>query len=205
MALDFTFDYDFFKAIILVIIPVGVGAILAPIITRKWQTRSAKIKIKKVILESFAKSAQYQKNTLHQFLGLFLRTYGNVNKNEYDFETGTLFDLKVPLTGNDIPKYKLQKEFEKMNQRFEESKISSESEFLSLILLYYRDDDLIKNYLQITKETTYIWNIMYELMQVQEKGEKYQELLEDYKKKFSSINKSIGSFAHKIVKQDIKI
>jgi len=67
------------------------------------------------------------------------------------------------------------------------------------------DDDLIKNYLQITKETTHIWNIIYELMQVQEKGEKYQELLDDYNKKFSSINKSIGSFAHKIVKQDITI
>jgi len=41
------FDYDFFKDIVLVAIPVAAGAILTPVITRIWQTRSAKIKIKK--------------------------------------------------------------------------------------------------------------------------------------------------------------
>ena len=38
---------DFLKDVVLVLIPVATGAILAPIITHRWQTRSAKIKIKK--------------------------------------------------------------------------------------------------------------------------------------------------------------
>ena len=162
---------DFLKDVILVLIPVVTGAILAPIITRTWQTRSSKIKIKKEILESFAKSAQYQKNLLHQFIGLFLRTYGKAKKDEYVFEKGTLFSLNITISRDEIPKYKLKKEYEQMNQLYEKSKISEETVFISLITLYYQDTDLTKEYMQIQKDVTYIRNIIYELMQDHEKGE----------------------------------
>ena len=196
---------DFFKEIILVSIPVGVGAILTHLVTRKWQTRSAKIKIKKEILESFAKSAQYQKNALHQFIGLFLRTYGNAKKDEYDFEKGTLFSINTTLRKDEIPKYRLQKEYDQMNQLYDKSKLSEETVFISLISLYYRDKDLNDDYMQIQKEIGYIRNIIYELMQDHEKGEDFMKLSSEYNKKLSELNKSISSFGGKLIQKDIII
>jgi len=199
------FENEFFKDLILVGIPVIVGSILAPTITRKWQTRSAKIKIKKEILESFAKSAQYQKNTLHQFVGLFIRTYGKADKDKYDSESGiSSFTLTVPLSGDDTPKSKLKNDYEQMNHRYDESKLSDETVFISLIRLYFRDEDIVNQYLEIQKKIGYLRNFLYDLMQDHELGE-YQKLAEDYHKEFAVLNNALKDFSKKIVEKDITV
>ena len=136
------FDDDFIKDVLLVLIPVVVGAILAPIITRKWQTRSAKIKTKREILETFAKCSPNQNDIFHNFFGLFCRTYGKANKGKYDFYEGTFYDINVPLTGDKRPHILLQEEYKKMELLYENSKLNYETLFQSLIELYYRDNDL---------------------------------------------------------------
>jgi len=199
------FENEFFKDLILIGIPVLMGSILAPYISRSWQTRSAKIKIKKEILESFAKSAQYQKNTMHQFLGLFVRTYGNADSDKYNWERGSSsFTLTVPISGDDSPKSKLKNDYEQMNRRYEESKLSDETVFISLIRLYYRDENIIKQYLEIQKKIGYNRNILYELMQDREQGE-LEKMLKEYNKKIVILNNALKDFSKKIIEKDITV
>jgi len=136
---------------------------------------------------------------------LFLRTYGNVDKDKYNLEKGTSsFTLTVALSGDDSPKSKLKNDYEQMNHRYEESKLSDETVFISLIRLYYRDDGIVNQYVEIQKKIGYIRNILYELMQDHEVGE-YQKLADDYNKKFAILNDALKDFSKIIVEKDITV
>lgn len=200
------FDDDFIKDVLLVLIPVVVGAILAPIITRKWQTRSTKIKTKREILETFAKCSPCQNDIFHNFFGLFSRTYGKANKDKYDLEKGrTLFELDVPLTGDRRPQILLQEEYKKMELLYENSKLNYETLFQSLIELYYRDNDLQHDFGKIAIKIGYIRNLINNLMQDHDKPEKFMKIVDEYTKEYAEVNKAIANFARKLVTSDIKI
>lgn len=200
------FDDDFIKDILLVLIPVVVGAILAPIITRKWQTRSAKIKTKREILETFAKCSPTQNDIFHNFFGLFNRTYGKMNKDEYDLEKGiTLFEFNVPLTSDRRPQILLKEEYKKMELLYENSKLNYETLFQSLIELYYRDNDLQHDFSKIAIKIGYIRNLINNLMQDCDAPEKYVKIIDEYTKEHAEVNKAIANFTRKLVNSDIKI
>jgi len=199
------FDDDFIKDVFLVLIPVVVGAILAPIITRKWQTRSEKIKTKKEMLEIFAKGYPRQNDIYNNFFGLFNRTYGKMNKDEYDFEHGsTLFEFNVPLTGERRPQILLKEEYKKMESLIENSKLN-ETLFQSLIEVYYRDNDFQHDFGKIAIKTGYIRNLINNLMQDQEDPEKYKKIISEFTKEHAEVNKLIANFVRKLVQSDIKI
>jgi len=200
------FDDDFIKHVLLVLIPVVLGAILAPIITRKWQTRSAKIKTKREILETFAKCSPCQNDIFHNFFGLFSRTYGKMNKDKYDLDIGsTLFELDVPLTGDRRPQIILKEEYKKMELLYENSKLNHETLFQSLIELYYRDNDLQHDFGKIAIKIGYIRNLINNLMQDHDNPEEYKKIIDEYTKEYAEVNKAIANFARKLVKSDIKI
>jgi len=200
------FDDDFIKDVLLVLIPVVVGAILAPIITRKWQTRSTKIKTKREILETFAKCSPHQNDIFHHFFGLFSRTYGKMNKNKYDLEKGvTFFEINVPLTGDTRPQILLQEEYKKMELLYENSKLNYETLFQSLIYLYYRDDDFQSDYGEIAKKIGYIRNLINNLMQDHDKPGEYLKIIDEYTKVHREVEKAIANFSRKLVTSDIKI
>ena len=200
------FDDEFVKDVLLVLIPVVVGAILAPIITRKWQTRSTKIKTKREILETFAKCSPCQNDIFHNFFGLFSRTYGKMNKKKYDLEKGsTLFELHVPLTGDRRPQILLQEEYKKMELLYENSKLNYETLFQSLIELYYGDNDLQRDFGKIAIKIGYIRNLINNLMQDHDNPEKYMKIIDEYTKEYAEVNKAIANFARKLVESDVKI
>ena len=207
MAFSDIFDDNFIKDFLLILIPVVVGAILAPIITRKWQTRSAKIKTKKKILETFAKCSPYQNDIFRHFVGLFNRTYGKMKKDEYNFEEGrTLFEIDIPLTGDRRPQILLQEEYKKMELLYENSKLNYETLFQSLLDLYYRDNDLQQDFGKIAKKIGYIRNLINNLMQDHpDKSKEYLKIIDEYTKEHREVQKAIANFARKLVKSNIKI
>ena len=200
------FDDDFIKDVLLVLIPVVVGAILAPIIARKWQTRSAQIKTKSEILETFVKCSPSQNDIFHNFFHLFCITYGKMKKDEYDLEKGsTLFDLDVPLTGDRRPQILLKEEYKKMELLYENSKLNYETLFQTLIELYYTDSDLQNDFGKIASKIGYIRNLINNLMQDHDNPEKYMKIIHEYEKEHAEVNKAIANFARKLIKSDIKI
>jgi len=201
---EITLDYEFFKEIVLVLIPVAVGGTLIPIITRKWQTRSAKIKIKKEILESFSKSAQYQKNVLHQFVGLFGRTYGTADRTKYGGGQTSFESSSIPLSGDESPKIKLQDDYKKMNQRYEKSKLSDETVFISLLRLYYRDESIVNEYVKIQEQIGYQRTMVYDLMQDHDLTG-YEELMKEYNEKLKILLDALKDFSKRIVEKDITV
>ncbi len=204
MGSEIIWDYEFFKEIVLVLIPVAVGGTLTPIITRKWQTRSAKIKIKKEILESFSKSAQYQKNVLHQFVGLFSRTYGNADRTKYGGGQTSFESSSIPLSGDESPKIKLQDDYKKMNQRYEKSKLSDETVFISLLRLYYRDESIVNEYVKIQEQIGYQRTMVYDLMQDHDLTG-YEELMKEYNEKLKILLDALKDFSKRIVEKDITV
>lgn len=194
---------NFSKDIVLVAIPVVVASILVPKITHNWQIHSAKIITKKEILATFGKSAIRSKNLLHQFLGIYLRTYGSTTAESYDEGTAN-YDLVIPTEGDERPSIKLKKEFEEVLSEVSKTKLNDEPFLIAMLRLYYRDEEIIEEYTEIQKRIGYLKTLVIELIEHKEMG-KLQTLGNDYTKKLEELNDKLKKFSKKIIEKDITV
>ena len=138
------FDYQFFKDIVLIIIPVVIpviiGAFTASKVTENWQIKNEKSRIKRQILNEFSESEKKSWHIMHTFYLKVLETYTQEKIIDDSYKRSQ------PLFENRSS----PKEF--FNESYKNVKIDlintnyASSVFLSSLRLYYRDSDLEPEY-----------------------------------------------------------
>ena len=171
-----------------IVAPIIIGVVTAKTITKSWQFRSAKIKMKKEVLEVYAQSAIFQSITMHQYLGNFLNFYGERKPEEYDEDQGMSTVVISKSKFNEFPpSKKFAQDIIEMQKRLDHSKLESEPKLLSLIHLYYRNPDLLKEYFDIQIKVGKLKNFVYGFLNSETADEaapyykKYTEILLELK------------------------
>jgi len=196
---------DFLEPIILVFIPTIIVAVMAPRVTKSWQFRATKINMKKEVLESFAKSATYQANAMHQFIGRLLNYYGKHDLKGYDEEKGiSSIKFTVPSDPKLLPNKLFNEGLSRLQEQLDQSKLIYEPIFVSLLHLYYRRQDFIDEYIEIQKKLGKLKNIVYNLVDVTTAGE-MSSLGEPYYVLFREIKDMIPKLREKLVTGEIII
>lgn len=194
------------EPLILVIIPTILGVILAPRLTKSWQFRSAKIQMKKEVLEYFSKSGINQIISLHQFMGRIMITYGTYDIEKYDMTTG-FSTLKFTIPSGDeskLPKNLLKEEFLRLQSQYDESKLIHEPKFISLMELYYRDKTLGIEYFEIQKKIGKLKTIVYSMMN-STKTEELEKLSKVYDEIYPEFKTLTPKLRNRLITQEIII
>ncbi len=123
------FDYQFFKEIILILIPTLTITLGSKLIINSWQKRNEKTKIKRQILDEYEKSAKYMRACLYNF----------IRKMSDPFREGMTLDDKV-----------LKQEFFKLQDKIDTVEFSA-SKLISSLRLYYQNENLVREYRKILK------------------------------------------------------
>jgi len=140
------FDYEFFKEIILVLIPVIIGAMTARIVTNRWQIRNEKSKIKRKILEEFTDSIKKCGELLNVlYLNIGEKYYlTNYVLNEND-EVNVTPILNFPKEEDEPPSHYFSSDIKKLKDDLYAT-ASGLSTCLSSLRLYYRNEDLEREF-----------------------------------------------------------
>jgi len=187
------------------IVPSATGAVVTLIVTRSWQIRSAKIQMKKEVLEIFSKSAYSQYVIIHQLIGKIFTQYGRYAPEEYDEKEGiSHVKFAWPKNENELPSIVFREEMKKMQERLDDSKHIHEPLFISLLHLYYRNDKLLDEYKKISINIGKLKNYIYTIVDSKNK-EDFVLNYNNYYTKHRQTRKQLNDFRRKLIFGEIII
>jgi len=147
------FDYDLFKQILLVIIPIIGGAMSVYKITNSWQKHKDKIEMKEKVILAFEKAAKDVFNIQYNFYIKLVTKYTIIQNTDRLIGTGEI-DIKIkkyPLELNEQPLKFFEKEHNEMQESLLKSRYDG-SHFLTLLKFYYEDKILKNDYDKLKRQ-----------------------------------------------------
>lgn len=156
------FDWhEFAKDVFLVAIPVGIGVITSKWITSSWQIRSAKIIMKKEVLENFQKSSKRIFVLIDTFTLNVANHYADYH-NITQLPTTGKIEMgvsKFPTKPEEQPLQLFGQEYKDLQKEIEKTRFDS-SKFLSSLRLYYNSEELEKKFQDIAHRLRFLLYIV---------------------------------------------
>lgn len=195
----FTLDYELFKQVLIVIIPIIGSAISAYKITSSWQIRKDKIEMKKTVLIAFKDSAKKVYNIQENFAMKLVSKYGTVVNKDKLIENGTL-EIAAKTFPTNVAEQPLSR-FIKEHHEAQEDLIKARydgSHFLTLLVLYYKNDSLKEKYLNLQRHLRDRW-LTVEKMTNSTNGSDFVTAANEYHKKTEQVRELLNDLEESLV------
>jgi len=145
------FDYDFFKQIIIVIIPIVLGFFVSNRVLHSWQLRKEQFQLKRNILEEFDKTIPYSRSLIFSFYHEVLRYCSSVPQ----FSKTKQEKYLIKFDTNKINSNPISKEFEEKYEEFSRKYREVDLEinrFSSTVMLYFKDESIKKKFSNLLQD-----------------------------------------------------
>lgn len=213
------FDYELFKEIIIVVIPLLIGAITAALITNRWQKQNEKSRIKRQILKEYEESVKDTFRITSNFFSSFYDYCHEKQIIQKENETEECEDVSQYSNKENKIKIKVVSEFsdeekKELNDKFlpELEKVKNKNReilhkansFLSSIRVYYKNDDkVIEDFRKLRSEQKQqLCNIM-KLIKINDK-EKFEKQIQDCSEFIGTMPTRIGNFEKFLVEEKLR-
>jgi hypothetical protein len=135
------FDYDLFKDILIVSIPLVGGAITAKWISQSWQQRKEKNEIRMKVIEKFTQSFAKKYSLLGEFTGLVYNSYVDPKLTVVNTD-GTLKNhFKFPKLDSEKPFNKYSEQWKEFEKTYWELSYPS-NDFLTNFRFYFNEPEI---------------------------------------------------------------
>ncbi|HJW19253.1 MAG TPA: hypothetical protein VJ571_01690 [Candidatus Nitrosotalea sp.] len=188
-----SFDYDLFKQILLVIIPIAGGTISAYKVTNSWQIYRDKVRMKSEILELFDQTVPQANVILHQFMLDIITSYGKNIPATFNQETAkSNMKIIIPTKSEDQPKIKFNEKFEKLKNEIPKT-TTYNHKFLSKLRLYCMNTELENRWYNLDKRSSYLKSLVYNIMD-STSTEEFVKHATEYDSKRDELDKLLKQF-----------
>lgn len=198
-AVTLILDYDLFKQILIVIIPIIGAAMSAFKITNSWQIRKDKIEMKKTVLIAFKDSAKKVYNIQENFAIKLVTKYGTVVNKDKLIEKGTLeiSATNFPPNSTDQPLLFFTKEYQEAQEDLLKARYDG-SHFLTLLVLFYKNKQLKEKYLNVQRHLRDRW-LLIEKMVNSKTPTDFTDAANDFNKKTEEIRDLLNDLEESLV------
>lgn len=199
-----TFDYEFFKDIIIVFIPVVAGIFSSKLIVNSWQIRKEQLKLQKEISEALEKSISKSLVVMDNFVRVVNHAYV-VYKNDQSVDADGYVKVDIVFTDleQDLPINKFAAEYKQFHEDYNQINFDT-IYFKSILKLYYDKPTVLeseyKKLIQIDGEINHEIEKLIRARNATEYSSYYELIntnLEDLKEK-------IGEYRVKLLSEKIR-